>query len=146
MLGIALIHLSNDIRAGGKAFHELFIYLGNFFGTAFICFGGVGLILAIIYFIKRANRTIENIISAVVAGLLITLGILILIFGRNEATFMRTFFIFFGIILVLAAVASVTFTIFIYGKLKELKQSTQDHFENAGPEDKIEPEEEKDEE
>lgn len=115
-IGVALIGISNTIKDGGPGFQQLFVFLGNFIGTVFIVCGAVSACLATIYFIKKANSIPENVGICIGAAIVITIGILVLVFCRNQENFMKVFFISFGVILMLAGLGALTLTIALYVK------------------------------
>lgn len=118
--GVALIGLSNAIREGGGSFRELFVFLGNFVGTALIVVGGVSLILAIIYIVKKLNSLFRNIGAIIGAAVAITLGILALIYCRDQENFMKVFFIGFGLILALSGIIFIVLSFTIFFKKRQL--------------------------
>ena len=118
-IGVALIGISNSIKDGGSSFQQLFVFLGNFIGTVFIVGGAVSATIATIYFIKKANSIPENVGICIGAAIVITIGILVLVFCRNQENFMKVFFISFGVILMLAGLGSLTLTIAYYAKVNK---------------------------
>ena len=116
-IGVALIGISNSIKDGGSSFQQLFVFLGNFLGTVFIVGGAVSAAIAVIYFVKKVNSIPENVGICIGAAIVITIGILVLVFCRNQENFMKVFFISFGVILILAGVGSLILTIAYYVKV-----------------------------
>jgi len=53
------------------------------------------------------------------AAIVITIGILVLVFCRNQENFMKVFFISFGVILMLAGLGALTLTIALYVKMNK---------------------------
>ena len=85
-------------------------YLILFVSILLITLGGVALLFAIVFMVKKVGQTVANILSIVCGIILVTGGILILVYANQEAL-LQLFFIFFGILLILVGLALLMGTI-----------------------------------
>ena len=77
--------IGNSINGSDDANKTIFQFLGNFVGIVLITIGALVAIYAIIYIVRKAQNIATSIVQIIVAAMFITLGILSIIFLRDNA-------------------------------------------------------------
>ena len=128
-LGIAVIMIGNSINGSDDANKTIFQFLGNFVGIVLITIGALVAIYAIIYIVRKAQNIATSIVQIIVAAMFITLGILSIIFLRDNA--MRVALITLGIILMIAAIVLLAGTIMVLKAAHDVKKQVATAKKNA---------------
>ena len=141
-VGISVIHLANTIRTWEIQSVEFFFrFVGDFFGIAAIVLAGLGLIYGVILAIKTKRKLIDIILIIVGAAILVTVGILILVFLKDENV-LRAFFIFFGVLFLATGIMLCGGSFFLYFKHKKALAEVEKNIIQAQEEKPEEPKEE----
>ena len=106
-IGILLILVSQ----GQSAYLVvLFQYLAYFIGILLIILGAVAVLFSVVFLIRKVSTMGAKIGGIIIGALLVTGGILVLVYANQEAM-LQIFFVLFGILLILIAVAMIFGTI-----------------------------------
>lgn len=106
-IGILLILVSQ----GQSAYLVvLFQYLAYFIGILLITLGAVAALFSVVFLIRKVSTMGAKIGGIIIGALLVTGGILVLVYANQEAM-LQIFFVLFGILLILIAVAMIFGTI-----------------------------------
>ena len=140
-VGILLILVSSEQTSMEVIFH----YLANFIGILLIVLGAVAVFYAILYLVKKVNSVTANIGSIIGGAIVITLGILAIIFLNKEDNFLVFFFTCFGILFLLFGLCYLFLTIYTLITLKKAKKDAGKAQEVTLDQSVVEVEEVKDE-
>ena len=78
-------------------------YLILFVSILLITIGGVGIIYGIVFLVKKAGSLARNIVGLILGALIVTGGVLILVYATNEAM-LKFIFVLFGIGFILSGI------------------------------------------
>lgn len=108
-VGISVIYLGSLLHSKGtlEEAQLLFKFLGDFFGIAALVLAGIALIYGIILAVKTNRPLLDIVLIIIGAAILIAVGILIIIFLKNENVLIALF-IAFGILFIVVGIALLT--------------------------------------
>lgn len=113
-VGISIIHLARIVDTSGIVTAEfLFRFIGNFIGITMIVLASIMLIYGIILIIKTKRRLLDIVLILIAAAILIVVGILDLIYIKDENV-LRVFFIFFGIIGIISGLMALLGSLLVF--------------------------------
>ncbi len=114
-IGISIIHLSRLVTDNIADASFLFRFFGDFLGIAAIVVGTFVLIYGIILGVKKVSRPIDVVFNVIGSAVLITAGILILIYLKNDPrAILSTFFIIVGAVFLAVGTGLGLGTLVIY--------------------------------
>lgn len=120
-VGISIIHLARLLLTDAPDANFFFHFLGDFFGIAAIVVGALILIYAIILAIKSNRKLIDTVLMVLCSIILVTVGILILVYLTNRDV-MNVIFVSFGIFAIVTGLALIGGSIVVI-KLARRKQA-----------------------
>ena len=129
-VGIAVIHLARLIKADITQADFLFRFIGDFVGIAAIVCGCLVAVYGTILVVKKAYRPIDGVWAYLGAALLVTAGILVLIYLTNENV-LRAIFVLFGVSGCVTGAMLLFGSIFIYVRVRKQKRALMEHIANS---------------
>ena len=143
-IGIILVFMAISLNPEAEGYNPdyaavVFQYVGLFAGILLVAVGAVLLIEGTVFMVKKAQSVPASIGMLVLSAVLITAGILTIVFLTDRANALLTFFIILGILLILAAVALIVGTILgLVANKKGGEAVIEEKVEEAVSEDKAE--------
>ena len=134
-VGISAISLSNLIKSYELIQVEfLFRFLGTFLGITAIVMAGLLLIFAIIFIVRSTRRAADIVLMILGVAILVTAGVLALVYLRDENV-LRAFFIFFGICFLISGTLLLLGSIIFFALAKKQQSIFKQRAAEAQPEE-----------
>lgn len=99
-IGILLVIIS---RNNVEQIRIVLSYLIYFISILLMTIGGVAMIYAILFLVKKAGNTARNILNLIAGAIVVTAGVLILVFSTTDGM-LSFIFVMFGIAFILAGI------------------------------------------